>query len=268
MRLLATAASLLPLIKEKRPLIHHITNFVTINDCANMTLAIGASPIMAVDKAEVKEIVSKASALVLNLGTPTPESIESMLLAGKKANELGVPIILDPVGVGFTKLRSKGINDILNQVKVAVLRGNASEIKYLFGVKADIKGVDSTTDDKNNDKIARDLAAQLGCVVTITGKRDILSDGNKICYVTNGHKILTQITGTGCMISSLIAAFSAVTDNYLTAALGGVLTMGIAGETAYLSLGDKEGPGTLKVKLFDQVYNLTADTITKLGIVI
>jgi len=267
MDLLSKVASLRPLIKEKKPLIHHITNFVTVNDCANITLAIGASPIMAVHGREVEEVVLGASALVLNIGTPTSNSVESMLLAGEKANELGIPVILDPVGVGIAKLRSRAADNILSRVKIAVLRGNASEIRFLSGASIDAKGVDSICCGQNDDKIARELAAQLGCVVVITGEWDIISDGKKVYSTGNGHKMLTQITGTGCMISSLIAAFSAVSNNYLAAAMGGVLTMGIAGEAAYHSLGDREGPGTFKVRLFDQVYNLTADTINKFGIV-
>ena len=265
MEVLETAAALVPLIREKKPLIHHITNYVTINDCANITLAIGASPIMAIDKAEVEEIAAKAAALLLNIGTPTLASIESMLLAGKKANEFGVPVILDPVGAGFTQLRRMAVSNILKTVKLAVIRGNAAEIGFLAGANTNIKGVDSTITGENNDKIARELAAQLGCVVVITGEKDLISAGNKVYCTANGHKMLTQITGTGCMISSLIAAFDAVTDNYLAAALGGVLAMGIAGETAYHSPGGPKGPGTLKVKIFDHISTLTPDTIKGLA---
>ncbi|MGI6143568.1 MAG: hydroxyethylthiazole kinase [bacterium] len=268
MDLLSKVASLRPLIKEKKPLIHHITNFVTVNDCANITLAIGAYPIMATDKTEVEEIVSMASTLVLNTGTLTPDSVKSMLLAGKKANALGVPVILDPVGVGASRLRKKAVAELLTRVKISVLKGNASEIKFLSGLDTGIKGVDATADSKGSEKAARDLAGQLGCVVAITGKRDILSDGLKTYYVDNGQEMLTKITGTGCMTSSLIASYCAVTDDYLQAALGGLMTMGIAGEVAFRALGSNGGPGTFKTKLFDTIFHLTPATIKELGAVV
>ncbi|WP_352420415.1 hydroxyethylthiazole kinase [Proteiniborus sp.] len=265
MEILQEVARLLPKIRGVEPLIHHITNFVTINDCANITLAIGGSPIMAYDETEVEEVVSMSSSLVLNIGTLSLDMVRTMILAGKKANELNIPVILDPVGVGATRLRSKAIEDILSNVKITVIKGNMSEIKIVSGLEVEIRGVDSIADNKESGKTAKELASKLGCIVAITGKQDVLSDGNKVFYVNNGHEMLSKVTGTGCMTSSLIASYCGVTSDYLTAALGGVVSMGIAGEIAFNSLKDNEGLGSFKVNLFDNIYNLNPDIIMKAG---
>lgn len=268
MELLSRAASLRPLIIEKKPLIHHITNFVTVNDCANITLAIGAYPIMARDEAEVTEIVSRAAALVLNTGTLSPGAVKAMLLAGKKANTLGVPVILDPVGVGASRLRQEAVAELLSRVQISVLKGNMSEIKFLAGLTAAARGVDATADSRGSERAAWELAGRLDCVVAITGRRDVLSDGEKTYYVDNGQEMLTRVSGTGCMTTSLIASYCAITGDYLLAALGGLLTMGIAGELAYRTLQDNEGPGTFKARLFDAVYNLSPAAMKELGAVV
>lgn len=265
MEILQEVSRLLPIIKERKPLVHHITNFVTINDCANITLAIGGSPIMAYDESEVEEVVAMSSSLVLNIGTLSKDSVNSMILAGKKANELKVPVILDPVGVGATTLRSQAVNHILDNVKVSVLKGNMSEIKFLSGLEVSTRGVDSIASDEGCTEVAEKLASKLGCIVAITGKKDILSDGNKTFYINNGHEILSKVTGTGCMTSSLIASYCGVTSDYLIGAIGGVVSMGIAGEIAFKSLKCSEGLGSFKVNLFDTIYNMTSDTIMKAG---
>lgn len=265
MKMLQKVSKLLPIIKERKPLVYHITNFVTINDCANITLAIGGSPIMAYDEGEVEEVVAMASSLVLNIGTLSSSSIKSMILAGKKANELNVPVILDPVGAGATRLRSKVVEDILDSVKLSVLKGNMSEIKSIAGLKVSIRGVDSTANSEDGAEIAKELASKLGCIVVITGKKDILSNGNETFHISNGNEMLTKLTGTGCMTSSLIASYCGITSDYLTAALGGVISMGVAGEIACNSLMRNEGIGSYKVKLFDSIYNLTSDSIMDFG---
>lgn len=265
MEILQEVARLLPKIRETKPLIHHITNFVTINDCANITLAIGGSPIMAYDETEVEEVVSMSSSLVLNIGTLSSNTVKSMILAGKKANRLNIPVILDPVGVGATRLRSKAIEDILSNVKVTVIKGNMSEIKIISGLEVEIRGVDSIANSEESEKTAKELVSRLGCIVAITGKQDVISDGNKVFYINNGHEMLSKVTGTGCMASSLIASYCGVTSDYLTATVGGVISMGIAGEMAFKSLKDNEGIGSFKVKLFDNIYNLNSDTIMKVG---
>ncbi len=201
-------------VKKHNPLVHHITNYVTVNDCANIVLALGGSPVMADDQNEVEEMVSIASALVLNMGTLNQRTIESMILAGKKANELGIPVIFDPVGVGATNLRTKTANRILNEVKLSVVRGNMSEIKILAGLNTTIKGVDSTEGTVGGEKIAAELANQLNSVIAITGATDIISDGKKTYKLNNGHEILSKFTGTGCMTTSLIGTYAGVTNNY------------------------------------------------------
>jgi len=223
-------------IKEKSPLVHHITNYVTVNDCANIVLAIGGSPVMADDKAEVEEMVSFASALVINVGTLNERTSESMIKAGKKANELNVPVILDPVGAGATTLRTNTVKTLLQQVKFAVVRGNMSEIKITAGVEAEIKGVDSTASEEGALEIAKGLAKRLNTVVAITGARDVITDGTRYCYVDNGHKILSMVTGTGCMTTSLIGTYAGANEDYFLAAVAGIVSMGIAGEKTQESL--------------------------------
>ncbi|MGH4050064.1 MAG: hydroxyethylthiazole kinase [Clostridium sp.] len=258
-------------VKEKNPLVHHITNYVTVNDCANITLAIGASPVMADDINEAREMVSISSSLVINIGTLN--SSESMIVAGKRANELNIPVILDPVGVGATNYRTETAKTIINEVKFAVIRGNLSEIKTLYGIETKTKGVDSIESDyTSNDEflvdkeMARSLAIKLNTVIAITGARDIITDGKTIYVIRNGHKIMSKVTGTGCMCTSLIGSFLGAGDDNLIAAVAGTCAMGIAGETAYEGL-DKgsEGTGTLKVRILDVIYNLSKDLIMKRG---
>jgi len=264
---------LLNSVREKNPLVHHITNYVTVNDCANITLAIGASPVMADDINEAREMVSLSSAFVINIGTLNSRSIESMLAAGKRANELNIPVILDPVGVGATTYRTDTAKRIISEVKLAVIRGNLSEIKTLYGAKTKTKGVDSVESNyKAGDEfslekeMARSLALKLNTVIAITGARDIITDG-KILYVThNGHKIMSKVTGTGCMCTSLIGSFLGAGDDNLIAAVAGTCAMGIAGEIAYEDLDkDSEGTGTLKVRILDVIYNLSKDLIMRRG---
>ncbi|SHI12265.1 hydroxyethylthiazole kinase [Desulfosporosinus lacus] len=255
----------LKLIKEKSPLIHHITNYVTVNDCANIVLAIGGSPVMADDSAEVTEMVGFASALVLNIGTLNTRTIESMLIAGLKAKELGVPVILDPVGVGATKLRTDTADKLIRELKPEVIRGNMSEIKVLAGLEAAIKGVDSLADEHGSSVVAKKLAIELGSIIAITGKTDVVSDGSQVCLIDNGHRILGDVTGTGCMTTSLVGTFCGATKDYYTAAVAGIISMGLAGEIAHASLRHGEGIGTFRARLFDSIYNLTPEILAKEG---
>jgi hydroxyethylthiazole kinase len=260
-------------VREKNPLVHHITNYVTVNDCANITLAIGGSPVMADDINEVYDMVSLASSFVINIGTLNSRTVESMIKGGKRANELNIPVILDPVGAGATPYRTEVAKIILEEVKISVIRGNLSEIKTLYGVKTKTKGVDSgdiideNADEFTNAKeLAKDFAKKLNTVVAITGAVDIITDGNKLYSVHNGHKIMSKITGTGCMCTSLIGSYLGAIDNNLIAALAGVVSMGIAGEIAYESLDkNNEGTGTLKVRIMDSIYNLGAKVILERG---
>ncbi|MGV8982283.1 hydroxyethylthiazole kinase [Clostridium sp.] len=258
-------------VKEKSPLVHHITNYVTVNDCANITLAIGGSPVMADDINEVRDMVALSSSLVINIGTLNSTSIKSMLEAGKMANKLNIPVILDPVGAGATTYRTDTAKRIIGEVKLSVIRGNLSEMKTLYGIEAKTKGVDACDSGSvegneftQEKEMAKALASKFNTVVAITGAVDIITDGEKLYTASNGHKIMAKVTGTGCMCTSLIGCYLGAGDNNLLAALSGVVSMGIAGEIAYEGL-DKthEGTGTLKVKILDTIYNLSENEIMK-----
>lgn len=254
---------LLSIVKEKNPLVHHITNYVTVNDCANVVLALGGSPVMADELSEVEEMVSIASALVLNMGTLNQRTIKSMISAGKKANQLGIPVIFDPVGVGATSLRTQTADQIIKEVELATIRGNMSEIKILSGIKTEVKGVDTTDNTEGGSEIARELAKNLQCTIAITGAIDIVSNGQKTFLLNNGHPLLAQVTGTGCMTTSLIGTYCGITDDPLLAAIGGILTMSIAGELAFRKLGSEDGIGTFRMKLFDIISLMTKDQLVK-----
>lgn len=259
------AADLLNEVRRSKPLIHHITNYVTVNDCANVTLAIGASPIMADAIEEAAEIISISSALVLNIGTLNHQTIESMLAAGKQANESGIPVVFDPVGAGASVFRNQTAEKIFTQVGCSVIRGNISEIRYLAGAAASTKGVDaSETDISGNIAIgietAKSLAQKSGCMVAITGATDILSDGVRTICIDNGHEKLGLITGTGCMCTSLIGSFCGAGSDYLLATVAGILSMGVAGELAFEKAG-QNGLGSYHAALVDEIGNLSAETI-------
>lgn len=267
MEIIREAAELLTRIKENRPLIHHITNYVTMNDSANVVLAVGGSPIMANDPAEVFEVAAMAKALVLNIGTPNNNNFRSMLLAGKKAKEMKVPVIFDPVGAGATSFRKEMCSKLLADVKPDVIKGNISEIMYLASTDGCCCGVDSFPDIDNGTEIVQRLAKNLNCVVAATGRRDIVSDGSTTYIINNGHEMLSKVTGTGCMTSSLIGAFCSVTTDYLTGTVAGIMAMGISGQLANACLLPNEGIGMFKVRLFDNIYNLNKDKFIREGAV-
>ncbi|MGE5483997.1 MAG: hydroxyethylthiazole kinase [Ignavibacteriales bacterium] len=245
-------------VRVSRPLVHHITNWVVTNVSANVTLAAGASPVMAHAIEEVADMVKCAGALVLNTGTLTPDLVEAMIVAGRQANSLGVPVILDPVGVGATPLRTKSVGRILGEVRVGVLRGNAAEIGIVSGAGGDIRGVDSRADANDPVELARAAARRFRCVAAITGKTDFVSDGETVVMVDNGHEMLTRVTGTGCMATSVIGAFAAVTKDLLWAAAGALACYGVAAEIAAAA---SSGPGTFQAALLDAMYNLTPSTV-------
>lgn len=246
--------SILEEIQSQSPLIHHITNYVTANDCANTILALGGSPVMADDEKEVEEMVALSSALVLNIGTLSQRTLRSFLLAGKKANELGIPVILDPVGLGTTDLRRKLITEILAKIDLTVIRGNMSEILNVHGTSVITKGVESSEGTENGgEEMAKALAQRFQCIIAITGKVDVISDGKKTYRIHNGHEFLSKITGTGCMSTSIIGLCCATGESPLYGALLGLSIMGISGEIAatHLEQEFKEGLGSFKVHLFD-----------------
>lgn len=256
----AQLAEALSRIRLEKPLIHHITNLVVINDTANITLCVGALPVMAHAAEEVAEMTRLAGALVLNTGTPTPLRVKSMLIAGRRANELETPIVLDPVGAGATRWRTQTNLRLLKELKITVLRGNSGEIGALSGAGGAVKGVESVEDVPEPAAVAQAMAQEWGAVVAITGERDILSDGKRVLGVDNGHRWLTTITGAGCMATTMIAAFAAVEHDYLVATAGGLACLGLAAERAAEKA---HGPASFKVALFDQAYSLTPEGLAE-----
>ena len=249
-------------IRKQHPLIHHITNFVVMNDTANATLAVGASPVMAHAVEEVAELAGIAGALVLNPGTLNPAWVEAMLIAGKCANEKGVPIVYDPVGVGATRLRNETGERFLRELRLAVIRGNSGEIGALAGMGGAVRGVDSIEAVTDPEEVAVNLANRQKSVVAITGKRDVVSDGARTLGIDNGHPMLQNITGSGCMVTTIIAAFCAVEKDPLLAAATGLAYYGLAAEIAGAKT---SGPGSFRTALIDALYELTPEQI-KAGI--
>ncbi len=245
-------------IRRNRPLIHHLTNAVTINDCANMTLAVGASPIMSTYRGEVADIVRVSRAVVLNIGTINDEAEEAMHIAGAEANKCGVPIVLDPVGAGTTRHRCNVAKKLIENVHPTVIRGNVSEMRALLGEESHAHGVDASGADDDGLSVATRVAQTFGCIAALTGARDIITDGKRYYRIQNGHTMLTRVTGTGCMTNSLIASALAVTDDALSAAVTGILVMGLAGEMAHKSLFGSAAVGAFRVKLFDAVFTLSS----------
>jgi len=252
--------NLIQKVKEKNPLVLHYTNNVTINDCANITLALGASPLMSFSYEEVDDIVNVASSVVINIGTMNSELIDLYMLAGKAANKYNKPIVLDPVGVFATKARAELTNKLLNEVKFDVVKGNIAEIKFIGGFEVKGKGVDSFDDDEDSTEIIKKVAKKLECVVVATGKIDIVTDGNTVYKINNGTSKLKSITGTGCMSASLIASYIACSENTIEGATMGVLTMSLSGELANI---DNPKIATFKVNLMDEVYSLDAEKLNK-----
>lgn len=261
--------NLLTVLREKKPLVHHLTNYVTVNDCANVVLAIGASPIMADDIGEVETITAISSALVLNIGTLNQRTVASMLAAGKRANELNIPVVFDPVGAGTSDLRNKTTHELLKQVRMSVVRGNMSELRFIGGLTSSTRGVDASDHDirdgsQNGIEMAQNVARQLNCVAAITGAIDYISDGTRTVSIANGHPMLSAVTGTGCMSTSLVGAFCGVTTDYFEAAVAGIMAMGIAGEIAYQAAGSK-GTGSFRTALIDSVSRLERETFVEMG---
>lgn len=246
-------------IRKNRPLVHSITNLVVMNETANAILCLGALPIMAHAKEEVEEMVGIAGALVLNIGTLEPDWIDAMELAGKRANEKGIPVILDPVGAGATKLRTDSSKRLLDNVKISIVRGNAAEAATLIGMSAEIRGVESISADGAAEVIAREFASKMGCTAAITGAVDVVSDGHYVTKISNGDAMLGRVVGTGCMSNVIVASFAAVDGDSFTAAVGGLAAFGIAGELASEVAPGR--PGSFHVALYDALYALTTDDI-------
>lgn len=243
-------------MRVKTPLVYNITNFVVMNFTANALLAAGAAPVMAHAHNEVEEMAAISSALVLNIGTLTDYWVESMLLAGKKANSCNIPVILDPVGAGATSLRTRATHNIMRAVNCAVLRGNASEIMAVYGAGTGAKGVDSINSVDDAADLARELALKANTVVAVTGVKDIVTNGRRTLQIANGNALMGRITGMGCSATSLIGAFLAVEPEPLLASAYGLALMGVAGEMAN---NIAHGPGSFITAFLDALYNLTPE---------
>ncbi|MBD6955203.1 MAG: hydroxyethylthiazole kinase [Thermoplasmata archaeon] len=241
-------------IRIKKPLIHHITNYVVMNDSANITIAVGASPIMAHALEELEEIISVASALYINIGTLDTRWIDSMVSAVKYAERYNVPILLDPVGAGASRLRTEVTERLLYSSKIKILKGNGGEISSLAGRKGTTKGVESAVSPEA--EIATTVAEKYGVNVVMTGKVDYVSDGRRNAAVENGTPMLGKITGSGCMLGSVISSFMAIKEDPFEASIEGLLTYEIAAEIAEKKA---EGPGTFKSKLMDEIYNFKSE---------
>lgn len=257
-------------VNSKTPLVHSITNYVTVNDCANIILASGGSPIMADDRNEVSDITSICSALVINIGTLNASVIPSMIEAGKKANELGHPVVLDPVGVGASRLRNETADTLLKEVKFSVIRGNSSEIKFLATGVGNTQGVDASEADKVTAdtldgviSFAKTFSKHTGAVIAITGATDIVADQDTAYLITNGHPMMSRVTGTGCMLSSVIGSYlGANPDHVLLATAAAVAGLGLCGELAYKRLCEMDGgTNTYRMLLIDFMSKLNTDML-------
>ncbi len=252
------AAENLEKIRKNTPLIHSITNFVVMNFNANVLLASGASPVMAHAPNEVEEMASFAGALVLNIGTLTDSWVDSMIRAGKKASSLGIPVILDPVGAGATALRTDAAKRILGETSVQVVRGNSSEILALAGSDTQARGVDAQDSVEKAATVALELSKELNTTLAITGPVDLVTDGERVVEIANGHRLMPYVTGTGCSATAVIGAFAAVEPDMVAAAAGALAFFGYAGEIA----GEKcDGPGTFVPLFLDALYNVTPDDL-------
>lgn len=256
-------------VRGKSPLVHNITNYVTVNDVANIILACGGSPIMSDEAEEVEEITSICGALNINIGTLNKNTIRSMFLAGAKANSLGHKVLLDPVGAGASALRTKTALELMEKVKFDVIRGNISEIKTLALGCGTTKGVDADVSDAVTDSnleksidFVKDFARKTGCVAAVTGAIDLVSDGDKCYVIRNGRAEMGKITGTGCQLSGMAAAFIAANpDSVLEACAAAVCAMGLAGEIGFKNMLPGDGNSTYRNRIIDAVYNMDAQAL-------
>ena len=255
----ASPGSTLASIRAQKPLVHQITNYVVMNETANATLALGALPVMAHAREEVEEMVGLAGAFVINIGTLSTAWVEAMLLAGRDANERGIPIVVDPVGAGATRYRTDTARRLLEELDVTVLRGNAGEVATLVGMDAEVRGVESIAAGDDPAALAREAASALDVIASVTGPVDHVSDGTTVLRVANGHELLATVSGTGCMSTAITGCFlAAKADEPLAAAAEALAAFGIAGEDAAT---DARGPGTFHAALYDALYNLDPETL-------
>ena len=258
-------------VRKNVPLVHNITNYVTVNDVANVLLAAGGSPIMSDEPEDVEDITTICGGLNINIGTLNKQTIEGMFRAGRKAAELGHTILLDPVGAGASSLRTNTAVKLMDEIKFTVIRGNISEIKTLALGSGTTKGVDADVADAVTDetldsavKFVKDFAKKADAVVAITGAIDLVSDGDKCYVIRNGRPEMGRITGTGCQLSALTTAFVVANpDNKLEAAAAAVCTMGLAGEIGWSRMQDGDGNSTYRNRIIDAIFNMDAETLNK-----
>lgn len=253
-------------VRKKNPLVHCITNYVTVNDVANCILAVGASPIMSDDSEEVEEIISIANSLVINIGTLNSRTIDSMEKAGKFANEKNIPVIFDPVGAGVSNLRNKTVEKFLRNIKFSAIRGNLSEISFCAGKNSAARGVDVGDSDKKFSarEVSKIVAEKFNCISIVTGAEDVLTDGKNFAVIKNGVKEMSKITGTGCMLSGILAAYLGANENKFSAAVSAVSSMGIAGEISFEKYSEL-GTGSLRVGIIDALSKIDDKIISERG---
>ena len=256
-------------VREKSPLVHNITNYVTVNDVANAILAAGGSPIMADEPSDAEEITAICNALNINIGTLNSRTIEAMFRAGRKASELGHALLLDPVGAGASTLRTDTALKLMKEIKFDVIRGNASEIKTLALGSGTTHGVDADKADAVGDEnlafmagFVRDFARSTGAVIALTGAIDLVADAETCYAIRNGRPEMGRITGTGCMLSGIMAGFVAANSgNVLEACASSVCMMGLAGEIGYSQLQEHEGNSSYRNRIIDAIYNMTGEIL-------
>ena len=258
-------------VRQSAPLVHNITNYVTVNDVANALLACGGSPIMADDPQDVEDITSICGGLNINIGTLNSRTVESMLLAGKKAQELGHALLLDPVGAGASRMRTETALKLMDTLNFNVIRGNISEIKTLALGSGKTHGVDADAADvvteENLDTVVafvKDFAKKAGSIIAITGAIDLVSDGEKCYVIRNGRPEMSRITGTGCQLSGVLTAYLVANpDNQLEAAAAAVASMGLAGEIGWGNMQEGDGNSTYRNRIIDALYNMTGDLLER-----
>ena len=256
-------------VRAKSPLVHNITNYVTVNDVANVLLAAGGSPIMSDDADDVEDITSICGGLNINIGTLNKNTIPSMFLAGKKANALGHIVLLDPVGAGASRLRTDTANRLMREVRFDAVRGNISEIKTLCTGSGTTKGVDADAVDAVTEanlddgvQLVKAFAKQTGCIIAVTGAIDLVSDGERCWCIRNGRAEMSRITGTGCQLSALMTAFLVANpDRKLDAAAAAVCMVGLAGEIGWANMQPGDGNSTYRSRIIDAIFNMTGDAL-------
>lgn len=253
-------------LRNKRPLIQNITNYVTSNDCANILLACGASPVMTDDPDDSKDIASISDGLTINIGTLNKRTVDSMISAGNVSNNLRHAIVLDPVGVGASSLRTQTVAKLIESLKITVIRGNDSEIKFLADGSDRPNGVDSSNKNEvcyENFELFKRLSSRLGTIIVVTGAIDVITDGNRLCFCKNGSPCMEKVTGTGCQLSSVISAFVSSNDLTFDAVVAAVCSYGICGEIAKSRMSPLDGNSSYRNYVIDAMFNLTPEFLEK-----